>query len=309
MGRGILRTLARPSTSEDSQRQPSISPTSESKAQQQITQEAVSSEPVAPAKAIIPLSRGRGLASRFGQTVAPLPSGIAPQREREPSVGATITTSSATETQSSLTTRLESVQITETRLKTSVTIEQTPQVPVAAPQSVAPTAASSSADDRARMSTTTSGESRVKYLSVASTGSKSVEKAMTELNVEHVMRSSPVRRAGSDGQTELYATNYVKLKCNNQGVFQYVVNFDPPLDSQRLCTKLIHQMSDVIGAVRLFDGYTLFLPKILDNPTIGTAITKTGEEVKIQIRLTKMLPPEQIPDAIFSIIFKKYQIF
>jgi hypothetical protein len=96
-----------------------------------------------------------------------------------------------------------------------------------------------------------------------SSQTRSIEKAMEEIKVERIARKEPVRKMGESGHAAKFSANYVKLKCKNLGVYQYVVQYDPPVDSQYIRIKLLHSLSEAIGTVRLFDGHTLFLPKLL----------------------------------------------
>lgn len=139
----------------------------------------------------------------------------------------------------------------------------------------------------------------------------SIEKAADEVKIEHILRQSPVRKVGDSGQQANFCTNYIKLKCKNKGVYQYVVHFDPPVDNQHTRVKLLYHCSEVTGPVRLFDGHTLFLPVLLkDKITTIKARAKTDtSDVTLKIQLTKILPPEQIPPTVFNIIFKKYKFF
>lgn len=57
----------------------------------------------------------------------------------------------------------------------------------------------------------------------------------------------------------LYA-NYIRLRCRNEGVYQYHVDFRPPVDSKRMRFRLLNEHMDVIGNVKAFDGAILFLP-------------------------------------------------
>jgi hypothetical protein len=130
------------------------------------------------------------------------------------------------------------------------------------------TEAGGSSDGARTAAQTTSGDSGSKattqYLSVASTATKSVERAMDELKVETILRQSPVRRAGEAGVRTTFSTNYVRLKCKNAGLYQYTVQYDPPVDSQFIRCKMVSSgLRDIIGTVKLFDGHTLFLPHLL----------------------------------------------
>lgn len=134
----------------------------------------------------------------------------------------------------------------------------------------------------------------------------SYERALEELKVEHIMRKSPVRKVGDSGTQSMFGTNYIKLKCKNQGVYQYVVHYDPPVDSQYNRIKLLHQLAEVTGPVRLFDGFTLFLPVLLPEKVTSVKVKNrhNDSETFVKIQLTKILPPEQIPSTVFNIIFK-----
>lgn len=107
-------------------------------------------------------------------------------------------------------------------------------------------------------------------------GSASLQKAEDELRVvEEIKRKSPVQKMGVDGVTAQFVTNYMKLKCCNKGVYQYFVQFNPPIDSKYHRVKLVYFLSELIGNVRLFDGYTLFLPILLkDKVSSGSTYSK-----------------------------------
>lgn len=142
----------------------------------------------------------------------------------------------------------------------------------------------------------------------ATTTISSIEKAVEELKVEQILRQSPVRKVGEVGEPANLGTNYIKLKCKNQGVYQYVVHFEPPVDNQMSRIKLLYHATEVTGSVRLFDGHTLFLPILLKDKvtTIKAKAKQDTKEVTLRIQLTKILPPQQIPPTVFNIIFKKY---
>lgn len=149
--------------------------------------------------------------------------------------------------------------------------------------------------------TTHSTESGTRYVSIATSSLKAAD----ELKVEEIQRKSPVRKVGSSGVTETFSTNYVRLKCKNKGVYQYVVHYEPPCDSQFTRVKLLYQLSEVIGPVRLFDGFTLFLPILLPDRISSHDVERNGAKYKLRIQLTKILPPENVPPNVFNIIFKK----
>jgi hypothetical protein len=197
-------------------------------------------------------SRGRGmmltkLASQTAPVAADMPSG-------------------RTSAEKQLAQQLEAVRIEDVK---PVPASSNLELPSSAPRRVTTTHTDVGSSDGARTTAhTTSGDSSSKattqYLSVASTGSKSVERAMDELKVETILRRSPVRRAGEAGVKTTFSTNYIKLKCKNAGVYQYTVQYDPPVDSQFIRCKMVScGLRDLIGPVKLFDGHTLFLPHLL----------------------------------------------
>ena len=197
-----------------------------------------------------PLSiRGRGLISRMG-TSAAMPSGAA--ELPIPQVAAVVLD--------------EPVTAPEVEAKSSASI-----VPPGSALLWRKTLASSSADDNGGRALTipttdaSSSKADTQYMSVAVSSDRSpADKAVDDLQVERIMRKSPIRRSGEAGVKAQFATNYVKLKCNNTGVYQYVVHYDPPVDSQFLRIKMVtNGMKSIVGEVNLFDGYTLFLPILL----------------------------------------------
>lgn len=55
--------------------------------------------------------------------------------------------------------------------------------------------------------------------------------------------------------------NYVKLKVEKgKGLFQYDVQYDPPVESRSLKFGILNSVKNVIGETRLFDGMVLYLP-------------------------------------------------
>lgn len=157
-----------------------------------------------------------------------------------------------------------------------------------------------------KTSDTSKSTSQPATTTLTSLTAKSQEKAAEELKVEHITRSSPVRKVGESGDPVKFTTNYVRLKATNKGVYQYVVNYDPPIDAQQQRIKLLYNLTNLIGSVKLFDGVTLFLPVLLkDQTTVAKVRLRPGEETTVKIILTKILPPEYTPPPVFNIVFKK----
>jgi hypothetical protein len=93
-------------------------------------------------------------------------------------------------------------------------------------------------------------------------------KAADELQVERLISDPPVKKIGESGNQTQFLTNYVKLSCKNSNLYQYIVNFDPPQDSLKYRKRLIRSIIELIGEVYLFDGLTLFLPRLVENVNI-----------------------------------------
>ncbi len=48
-------------------------------------------------------------------------------------------------------------------------------------------------------------------------------------------------------------------------MYEYRLNFDPPLESTKVKKSVAKQLENVVGPVTLFDGQTLYLPIKLPN--------------------------------------------
>ena len=55
-------------------------------------------------------------------------------------------------------------------------------------------------------------------------------------------------------------SNYIRVKCKNDHMYQYAVSFNPEIDSKNMRYKLIAGLREVIGPVKAFDGMILYLP-------------------------------------------------
>ena len=134
-----------------------------------------------------------------------------------------------------------------------------------------------------------------------------MERAEAEIEVEQIMRQSPVKKVGTTGEPAQFMVNYVKLACKNTGVYQYVVHYEPQLDSQFHRIRLLNELRDHVGPVKLFDGHVLFLPILLKDKITTLQAKRRGDEhmTTVRIQLTKVLPPEKVPEPVFNIIFKR----
>ncbi len=65
--------------------------------------------------------------------------------------------------------------------------------------------------------------------------------------------------------------NYIPLRCKNEGVYQYDVQFSPDVDSRNMRSRLLlGQHADKLSKGRAFDGRILFLAdKLPDQVSLG----------------------------------------
>merc|ERR1712168_88653 len=81
-----------------------------------------------------------------------------------------------------------------------------------------------------------------------------------------------------------------KLPTNSRDIFQYNVSFHPEVESHQLKSSLLHDLDDVIGKARCFDGTTMVLPiKLSEDPLTTTVTSKQGDDYTIKIMLTDTL--------------------
>ena len=100
-------------------------------------------------------------------------------------------------------------------------------------------------------------------------------------------------KKGTSGQPVQILTNYFKVTKLPQfeGLHQYVVSFDPDIQSQKLKGFLLFKMADLIGNVKVFDGMTLFLPKKLSEPEVERVVeTRDGSSIKVKVVFTNEVP-------------------
>lgn len=70
--------------------------------------------------------------------------------------------------------------------------------------------------------------------------------------------------SGTSGKTITVQTNYFKLECApDWHLYQYHVDFNPPVVSRKLRVGLLADHKDLLGTTRAFDGMVLFLPRRL----------------------------------------------
>uniref|UniRef100_A0A668A7J4 Piwi-like RNA-mediated gene silencing 1 n=1 Tax=Myripristis murdjan TaxID=586833 RepID=A0A668A7J4_9TELE len=126
----------------------------------------------------------------------------------------------------------------------------------------------------------------------------------TRQAMEHVKES----KTGSSGSAIQLSSNFFRILSRPRWVlYQYHVDFNPPMESRRLRSALLFQHEETLGSSRTFDGAILFLPRRLPNKeTVLHSDTRNGEHVKITVTLTNELPPTSpVCLQFYNIIFRR----
>ncbi|KAG9353937.1 hypothetical protein JZ751_012061 [Albula glossodonta] len=130
------------------------------------------------------------------------------------------------------------------------------------------------------------------------------EGVCTRQSMGHVKDS----KSGVSGSPIELRANYFRILSRPQWIlFQYHVDFNPPMESRRLRSALLFQHSEILGSARIFDGAILFLPQRLHNTeTTLFSETRQGEKVRITVTLTNELPPSSpVCLQFYNIIFRR----
>ncbi|KAK7934231.1 hypothetical protein WMY93_005127 [Mugilogobius chulae] len=126
----------------------------------------------------------------------------------------------------------------------------------------------------------------------------------TRQAMEHVKDS----KSGTSGRTIQLSANYFRILSRPQWVlYQYHVDFKPPMESRRLRSALLYQHEEILGSARSFDGALLFLPhRLHSKETVLCSETRNGEKVQITVTLTNELPPvSPVCIQFYNIIFRR----
>ncbi|XP_041644109.1 piwi-like protein 1 [Cheilinus undulatus] len=126
----------------------------------------------------------------------------------------------------------------------------------------------------------------------------------TRQAMEHVRDS----KTGTSGRRIQLSANFFRILSRPQWVlYQYHVDFKPPMESRRLRIALLFQHEETLGSARSFDGALLFLPhRLHSKETVVFSETRNGEKVQITITLTNELPPTSpVCIQFYNIIFRR----
>ncbi|XP_033126803.1 piwi-like protein 1 [Anneissia japonica] len=118
-----------------------------------------------------------------------------------------------------------------------------------------------------------------------------------------------IDKQGKTGSVCNLLSNNFRLRTAREewALYQYHVDFNPPLDSKRLRIALVKSQKDIIGATNAFDGMVLYLPIKLERPETQVMVqTQKGENVQITFKLTNELPPySNTCMHMYNVIFRK----
>ncbi|XP_054611859.1 piwi-like protein 1 [Dunckerocampus dactyliophorus] len=126
----------------------------------------------------------------------------------------------------------------------------------------------------------------------------------TRQTMEHVRES----KSGTSGSAIQLSSNFFRILSRPEWLlYQYHVDFKPPMESRRLRSALLFQHEQALGSAHCFDGAILFLPLRLHNKeTVLHSKTRNGEEVQITVTLTNELPPTSpVCLQFYNIIFRR----
>ncbi|KAM4616451.1 piwi-like protein 1 isoform 1-T1 [Polymixia lowei] len=128
------------------------------------------------------------------------------------------------------------------------------------------------------------------------------------INTRQAMEHVKASKTGTSGSTIQLRANFFRIVSRPQWVlYQYHVDFQPPMESRRLRSALLFQHDETLGSARSFDGAILFLPhRLHSKETMLYSETRHGEKVQIKITLTNELPPTSpVCLQFYNIIFRR----
>ncbi|RMB90953.1 hypothetical protein DUI87_32551 [Hirundo rustica rustica] len=108
------------------------------------------------------------------------------------------------------------------------------------------------------------------------------------------------------GATVPVGLNFVKIHCQNEAVYQYHVTFSPEVECRGARLAMLKEQHAVTGDVMAFDGSILFLPIQIPKVSLKSRRRSDGEEISINIQMTKILEPSSdlcIP--FYNVVFRR----
>ncbi|XP_068560124.1 piwi-like protein 1 [Cebidichthys violaceus] len=128
------------------------------------------------------------------------------------------------------------------------------------------------------------------------------------VNTRQAMVHVKDSKLGTSGAPIRLTANFFRILSRPQWVlYQYHVDFNPPMEARRLRSALLFQHEETLGSARSFDGALLFLPHRLANKeTVLHSETRNEEKVQITVTLTNELPPTSpVCIQFYNIIFRR----
>uniref|UniRef100_A0A8C3A461 Piwi-like RNA-mediated gene silencing 1 n=1 Tax=Cyclopterus lumpus TaxID=8103 RepID=A0A8C3A461_CYCLU len=128
------------------------------------------------------------------------------------------------------------------------------------------------------------------------------------VNTREAMVHVKDSKLGTSGAPIKLTANFFRILSRPQWVlYQYHVDFNPPMEARRLRSALLYQHEEALGSARSFDGAMLFLPlKLPNKETVLHSETRNGEKVQITVTLTNELPPTSpVCIQFYNIMFRR----
>ncbi|XP_058838219.1 protein aubergine-like [Topomyia yanbarensis] len=130
--------------------------------------------------------------------------------------------------------------------------------------------------------------------------------------IPDVLRTRPidcqVTKQGKSGKPTLLTTNYFRVtRKENESIFQYRVDFNPPVETDRTMKSLIYNLKPVLGGY-LFDGTQLFTRHKLRSEEVEypTKDNTTNQEYIIKLRKVGTVDgTNEMAFVIFNLINRK----
>ncbi|XP_068460923.1 piwi-like protein 1 [Clinocottus analis] len=128
------------------------------------------------------------------------------------------------------------------------------------------------------------------------------------INTRQAMLHVKDSKLGTSGAPIKLTANFFRILSRPQWVlYQYHVDFNPPMEARRLRSALLFQHEEALGSARSFDGAVLFLPiRLANKETLLHSETRNGEKVQITVTLTNELPPTSpVCIQFYNILFRR----
>ncbi|KAJ7305189.1 hypothetical protein JRQ81_011096 [Phrynocephalus forsythii] len=141
----------------------------------------------------------------------------------------------------------------------------------------------------------------------ASPSEQPKQEAPSAVSDEKMEKREPLLKLGSKGVMVPLALNIIKIRCQNEAVYQYHVTFSPEVECRNMRFGMLKEHRSVTGDVTAFDGSILYLPvKLSQTANLKCHRRTDGVEVIIKIQMTKILEPSSdlcIP--FYNVVFRR----